>query len=69
VGTGYGDLASDLLRLTKLYKKHRARVKTWSDLALRAWTLLEEVYNEVAAAGSWLYRSEEITGRRGGEKI
>jgi hypothetical protein len=26
-GTGYADLANDLVRLTKLYKKHHARVK------------------------------------------
>jgi hypothetical protein len=97
LGAGYGDLASDLLRLAKLYKKHRARVKTdakyyvagdeaeagrtahailrelgeaknqdqkaWTDLTLRAWTLLEEVYNEVAAAGAWLYRFEDAATR------
>ena len=92
LGTGYEDLASDLQRLSKLYRRHLAYVKAdaknyragdeilagtlaqsilqelgeaknreqrqWIDLAARAWTLLAKTYEEVAAAGRWLWRNE-----------
>ncbi len=92
VGTGYTDLASDLVRLRKLFLKHLDEVKLdrknyqpgdevlagrlahaivkelgeaknqqqkiWSDLGARAWTLLVQVYDEVSAAGGWLWRKE-----------
>jgi len=97
VGSGYTDLASDLLRLAKLYAKYKDAVKldpknyqagddsaagrvahaimrelgeaknqeqkVWSDLVARSWTLLIGVYDEVAAAGSWLYRHEGAAQR------
>ncbi len=97
LGTGYTDLAGDLVRLGKLYAKHRDHVKldpknyrktdeadagrvahaifrelgearnqdqkTWTDLALRAYTLLARVYGEVSAAGSWLWRHEDAAVR------
>lgn len=93
LGNGYNDLASDLLRLGRLYAKHRDRVKldpknyrktdevdagrvahaifrelgqaknqdqkAWTDLVLRAFTLLNTVYGEVSAAGTWLWRHED----------
>lgn len=96
-GTGYADLASDLLRLAKLYRKHAAAValdtkhyvatdehdakrhgmaivkllgdaknvdeKVWTDLLARAWTLLNTTYDEVSAAGEWLFRHEGGTAR------
>ncbi len=108
-GTGYADLASDLLRLAKLYRKHAAAValdtkhyvatdahdakkhgmeivkllgdaknmdeKAWTDLLARAWTLLNMTYDEVSAAGEWLFRHEGgaerfpslyVSGRAGG---
>lgn len=97
IGTGYTDLASDLVRLRKLFLKHLDEVKLdrknyqsgdevlagrlahaivkelgeaknqqqklWSDLAARSWTLLVQVYDEVAAAGGWLWRKEGAADR------
>lgn len=97
VGTGYTDLASDLVRLRKLFLKHLDAVKLdrknyqggdeelagrlahailkelgeaknqqqkhWADLTARAWTLLVQVYDEVSAAGAWLWRKESAADR------
>jgi hypothetical protein len=93
LGTGYKDLANDLVRLAKIYIAHQAilskdaftyratdaddarklaqRILTelgntrsieetkWIDLSARAWTLLRNGYDEVQAAGTFLYRHEE----------
>ena len=92
-GTGYKDLASDLIRLAKVYEDNKATVekdplnyrstdaaeartqaqKIFTTLGeaqsaeekrcvaalTRAWTLLRAAYDEVQAAGSFVYRHEE----------
>ncbi len=37
---------------------HRANTAAWNDLRARAWTLLNELYSEVRAAGTYLFRHE-----------
>lgn len=93
VGTGYRDLASDLIRLAKVYEDNKATVekdplnyrstdaaeaRTHAQKILttlgeaqsaeekrcvaaltRAWTLLRAGYDEVQAAGVFVYRHEE----------
>jgi hypothetical protein len=93
VGAGYRDLASDLIRLAKVYEDNKATVekdplnyrstdaaeaRTYAQKVLtslgeaqsaeekrcvaaltRAWTLLRGTYDEVQAAGSFIYRHEE----------
>lgn len=92
-GSGYRDLASDLVRLAKVYEDHKttvekdplnyratdaAEARTRAQEILtelgnaqsaeerqcaaaltRAWTLLRATYDEVQAAGQFLYRHEE----------
>jgi hypothetical protein len=96
-GTGYMDLASDLMRLATLYRAHAADLATdvrhyqadsaetagrfaqaihqvlgdgrdtsaryWSNYMPRAWSLLVTTYEEVAAAGRWLFRHENGEAR------
>jgi hypothetical protein len=96
-GTGYVDLASDLVRLATLYQAHAADLATdvrhyqaddaetagrtaqaihqvlgdgrdtsaryWSNYLPRAWSLLVTTYEEVSAAGRWLFRHENGEAR------
>jgi hypothetical protein len=91
-GQGHADLASDLLRLSKLYETNHDRLaqdhsyyrpedaararelahriythlggdtesseRTWAGYVHRAWTFLLETYDEIGAAGRWLYRKD-----------
>ena len=91
--SGYRDLASDLIRLAKIYEDNKSTVekdplnyratdaaaaRTWAQEILtelgnaqsveekrcvssltRAWTLLRTTYDELQAAGFFLYRHEE----------
>ena len=93
LGSGYLDLASDLVRLAKVYEDNKATVEKdplnyrasdaaeartraqeihtelgnaqsaeeqqWVASLTRAWTLLRTTYDEVQAAGQFLYRHEE----------
>ncbi len=93
LGSGYRDLASDLIRLAKVYEDNKATVekdplnyraadaaeartraqeilttlgeaqsaeeKRCVGALTRAWTLLRTTYDEVQAAGYFLYRHEE----------
>ena len=92
--TGYVDLASDLMRLARLYEEHKEIIRTdaklyretdageanevsakimralseggkedyknWLNLRARAWTLLHESYDEVRAAGLFIYRNDPL---------
>jgi hypothetical protein len=96
-GTGYVDMASDLVRLATLYQAHAEDLVTdvrhyrandaeiagriaqavhqvlgdgrdpsarhWSHYMPRAWSFLVTTYEEVSAAGRWLFRHE------GGEEL
>jgi hypothetical protein len=91
-GTGYLDMASDLLRLGALYLRYIAEIsgdtrhyraedreeagrlahtvhqvlgdgrdtdaRYWNGYLPRAWSLMVDTYEEVSAAGRWLYRHE-----------
>jgi hypothetical protein len=91
-GQGHADLASDLLRLSKLYEVNHERLaqdhtyyrpedaaradeiarriyahlggdtdseeRTWAGYVQRTWTLLLDTYDEISAAGRWLYRKD-----------
>ena len=92
-GTGHVDLASDLMRLARLYDEHASALaqdnrlyragdadearrlalaihqilgdglegdrEYWADYRLRAWSFLVNTYEEVSAAGRWLFRNDE----------
>jgi hypothetical protein len=96
-GTGYVDLASDLVRLATLYQRYAADLATdvrhyraedaeaagrmaqaihqvlgdgrdtsaryWSNYMPRAWSFLVTTYEEVSAAGRWLFRHENGEAR------
>lgn len=96
-GSGYVDLASDLMRLAGLYEQNAEALAAdtrhyqaedgvtakrlahtmvqvlgdgryddaayWSDYHARAWTLLINTYEEVSAAGRWLYRDADGESR------
>jgi hypothetical protein len=91
-GTGYLDMANDLMRLGTLYQRYIAEISAdtrhyraedredagrlahsvhqvlgdgrdtdaryWNGYLPRAWSLLVDTYDEVSAAGRWLYRHE-----------
>jgi hypothetical protein len=91
-GTGYLDMANDLMRLGALYQRYIAEIsgdtrhyraedredagrlahavhqvlgdgrdtdaRYWNGYLPRAWSLMVVTYDEVSAAGRWLYRHE-----------
>lgn len=91
-GTGYLDMANDLMRLGTLYQRYIAEIsgdtrhyraedredagrlahsvhqvlgdgrdtdaRYWNGYLPRAWSLMVDTYDEVSAAGRWLYRHE-----------
>ncbi len=91
-GTGYLDMAHDLMRLVTLYQRYIAEIsgdtrhyraedredagrlahsvhqvlgdgrvtdaRYWNGYMPRAWSLMVDTYDEVSAAGRWLYRHD-----------